>query len=195
MVGGSGGGGGLHHPVVRLALFHYGLNIIWAPVFFGTKRLRAGHVLNVGIVSTLLATVVSFYRIDVVSGLLLVPYLVWVSFATRLRCDILYDAYNDCTCLLDYSLRSQGCTTWCRFVRRYGIATTLLDSQCLLSPQPFLILLHLLFPFIPSSRIVLRKHPSAEVCKLNPTKRGYNNAMFEADLFQLQKKAGKYVGL
>jgi len=120
VVGGSGGGGGLHHPVVRLALFHYGLNIIWAPVFFGTKRLRAGHVLNVGIVSTLLATVVSFYRIDVVSGLLLVPYLVWVSFATRL---------------------------------------------------------------------------SAEVCKLNPTKRGYNNAMFEADLFQLQKKAGKYVGL
>jgi len=82
--------------------------------------LRAGHVLNVAIVLTLVPTVVSFYRIDVLSGLLLLPYLVWVAFATKL---------------------------------------------------------------------------SDEVCKLNPTVRGYNNAMFENDLLKLQKRAATVVGL
>ena len=81
---------GLCHPVLRLAMFHYALNLAWAPLFFGTKRLRAGHVLNVAIVLTLVPTVVSFYRIDVLSGLLLLPYLVWVAFATKLRCDAKY---------------------------------------------------------------------------------------------------------
>lgn len=114
------GPAGLSHPVIRLALFHYGLNLAWAPLFFGTKRLRAGHVLNVAIISTLVATVVSYYRIDALSGLLLLPYLGWVTFATKL---------------------------------------------------------------------------SNEVCKLNPTVQGYNNAMFEDGLLKLQKRAATVVGL
>jgi benzodiazapine receptor len=99
---------------------HYLLNIIWAPIFFGWKRLRLGHVLNILLLTTLAPVLYGFYRIDQLSAFLLIPYMLWLFVATAL---------------------SNG------------------------------------------------------ICKLNPTIKGYNNAMLEADIYSYQQKAAKYAGL
>lgn len=113
-----------HQQLRRLSLVlygvHYLINIIWAPIFFGWKRLRLGHVLNVLLLTTLAPVIYGFYRLDKLSAYLLIPYMVWLLVATAL---------------------SNG------------------------------------------------------ICKLNPTIKGYNNAMLEADIYKYQQKAAKYAGL
>jgi translocator protein len=62
-----------------------GLNATWTPVFFG---LRAPGLALVNIVLlwlALVATVTSFFSRRPVAGVLLLPYLGWVSFATALN--------------------------------------------------------------------------------------------------------------
>jgi len=70
--------------IIAFSLIHYAMNISWAPIFFGLKRLRAGHILNVLLVLTLLPIVAVYFSIDPVSGILLLPYLAWLGLATRL---------------------------------------------------------------------------------------------------------------
>ncbi len=64
------------------------LNAAWTPVFFGLKQRG----LALGIIGFLLvmiaATVVVFWPISVVAALLLVPYLLWVSFAGTLNFEL-----------------------------------------------------------------------------------------------------------
>jgi tryptophan-rich sensory protein len=62
-----------------------GLNATWTPVFFG---LRAPGLALVNIVLlwlALVATVTAFFSRRPVAGVLLIPYLGWVSFATALN--------------------------------------------------------------------------------------------------------------
>ena len=70
--------------IILFSLIHYLMNISWAPVFFGLKMLRAGHILNVALVVTLLPLIAVYYSIDALSGIMLLPYLVWLLLATRL---------------------------------------------------------------------------------------------------------------
>ena len=70
---------------MKVALGHYALNIIWAPTFFGMKRLRLGHGINLALVSSLAFGVIPlFYRVNPLSAYLLLPYLAWLAFATAL---------------------------------------------------------------------------------------------------------------
>lgn len=65
-----------------------GLNATWTPVFFG---LRAPGLALVNIVLLWLAlagTVTAFFSRRPVAGVLLIPYLAWVSFATALNFEI-----------------------------------------------------------------------------------------------------------
>ena len=73
---------------LALALGHYVLNLSWAPLFFGMKRFRAAHVLDVGLILSLVLVMSLFWTLDATAGVLLVPYLVWLGFATRLSSDI-----------------------------------------------------------------------------------------------------------
>ncbi|MEO0485368.1 MAG: TspO/MBR family protein [Pseudomonadota bacterium] len=61
------------------------LNTLWTPVFFGLKRLGAGMVSLSALWVAVLATTVSFAGIDTVAGLLMAPYVVWVSYAGALN--------------------------------------------------------------------------------------------------------------
>ncbi|MEM6275500.1 MAG: TspO/MBR family protein [Pseudomonadota bacterium] len=61
------------------------LNTLWTPVFFGLKRLGAAMVVLCFLWVAVAATMVAFFRVDAVSGLLMVPYLVWVSYAGALN--------------------------------------------------------------------------------------------------------------
>lgn len=71
-------------PLTLFAL-QLALNLGWSVVFFGLGKIGAAVativVLDVGVVVTMLA----FRTVDRWAGLLLTPYLVWVSFATVLN--------------------------------------------------------------------------------------------------------------
>ena len=73
---------------LRMWFAHYALNLAWAPLFFGAKRLRAAMVTSVLLVATLVPTVAQFLAVDRAAGLLLLPYLGWVTFATFLNGEI-----------------------------------------------------------------------------------------------------------
>lgn len=99
---------------------HCVLNVLWAPMFFGLQRLRAGFWISMLSITSLLWIIPAFYQIQPVASFLLLPYLAWLIFATFLN---------------------------------------------------------------------------KEICKRNPTKQGYNNAMLQAGLCRLQSDAAKYAGV
>ena len=69
----------------KLWSIHYALNLLWAPIFFGMKRLRLGFIVNLILIATLGVTLPLFHRIDPLSAYLQVPYLLWLIFATKLN--------------------------------------------------------------------------------------------------------------
>ena len=65
------------------------LNTLWSPVFFGLQRLRTAMYVIGALWIAVLGTVVSFWQLDPLAGMILVPYLVWVSYAGALNFSIL----------------------------------------------------------------------------------------------------------
>ncbi len=65
------------------------VNALWSPVFFGLKRIRHA-MLVVGLLWVLVAiTMISFARLDWLAGLLMLPYLIWVSIASALNFSVM----------------------------------------------------------------------------------------------------------
>ncbi len=83
---------GVDRPGVALALMLFTvqliLNAMWAPLFFGLDWIMGGLVVAILLWITLLATMVQFYRVRRSAGLMLVPYLLWVTFAVGLNFSI-----------------------------------------------------------------------------------------------------------
>eukprot|EP00581_Thalassiosira_minuscula_P013685 CAMPEP_0183727534 /NCGR_PEP_ID=MMETSP0737-20130205/25806_1 /TAXON_ID=385413 /ORGANISM="Thalassiosira miniscula, Strain CCMP1093" /LENGTH=263 /DNA_ID=CAMNT_0025959197 /DNA_START=33 /DNA_END=824 /DNA_ORIENTATION=- len=69
----------------KLWTFHYALNVIWAPIFFGFQNLRLALIINTMLIASLGYILPIFYRIDALSAYLQVPYLMWLIFATILN--------------------------------------------------------------------------------------------------------------
>jgi tryptophan-rich sensory protein len=65
------------------------LNAAWSPVFFGLHAIDAGLAVIVVLVVALFGTVVTSARVDRLSAILLLPYLLWVVYATTLNAGIL----------------------------------------------------------------------------------------------------------
>ena len=64
---------------------HFGFNLGWSAVFFGMRDIGRGLVV-IGVLWLLIvATMWAFDRVDRRAALLLVPYLLWVSFAAYLN--------------------------------------------------------------------------------------------------------------
>ncbi|UPV72922.1 tryptophan-rich sensory protein [Halorussus limi] len=76
----------------RVALAAFGvqlvLNAAWTLVFFGTQAIFGGLVVILVLLAAILATIGAFARIDRRAAALLVPYLLWVGFATALNLQI-----------------------------------------------------------------------------------------------------------
>ena len=74
---------------VRIALALYfvqlGLNALWTPLFFGLHLLFPALVEIVLLWLAIALTVLAFARIATLPALLLVPYLLWTTFATVLN--------------------------------------------------------------------------------------------------------------
>jgi len=73
---------------LRLFLLQLVLNAGWSALFFGLRSpgLAFGDIVVLWVL--ILATTVSFWRVVPAAGLLLVPYLIWVLFATALNFSI-----------------------------------------------------------------------------------------------------------
>ena len=61
------------------------LNTFWSFAFFGLKSTIAGLIVIVPLWTAILLTIINFYRISRTASFLLIPYILWVSFATALN--------------------------------------------------------------------------------------------------------------
>jgi tryptophan-rich sensory protein len=61
------------------------INTLWSGVFFGLRRMALGGVVIGALWIALAATLAVFLRHDVFAGLLLAPYLLWVTLAFALN--------------------------------------------------------------------------------------------------------------
>lgn len=64
------------------------LNILWSSIFFGAKLPGLALVEIIIMWLAVLLTIIYFYKISKPAGLILLPYLLWVSFATVLNYEI-----------------------------------------------------------------------------------------------------------
>jgi len=82
----------LHYPGVRTAMLWFavqlGLNMLWSILFFG---LKSPFLALIGIIVLWIAiflTILKSFRVSKLAGVLLLPYLIWVSFAAGLNYSI-----------------------------------------------------------------------------------------------------------
>ncbi|MCX8015552.1 MAG: tryptophan-rich sensory protein [candidate division WOR-3 bacterium] len=61
------------------------INVLWSAAFFGLRQPLAGFLVIIVLWFFIILTIVYFYNLSKTAGLLLVPYLLWVSFATVLN--------------------------------------------------------------------------------------------------------------
>lgn len=65
-----------------------GLNFIWSPIFFGLKAPLLGLIVIIAMWTLIVMTMKKFFPLSKLSFYLLMPYLLWVSFATILNAAI-----------------------------------------------------------------------------------------------------------
>lgn len=68
--------------------FHLVLNLLWSLIFFGLRRVDLALIEIGALWVALLATLIRFYRIRPLAGLILIPYQAWVTFAATLNATI-----------------------------------------------------------------------------------------------------------
>lgn len=80
---------GWSNPQVRTAvvifLIHLIVNILWSAVFFGLRAPMAAFFVIIALWLLILVIIILFANITVTAGILLIPYLLWVSFASVLN--------------------------------------------------------------------------------------------------------------
>ncbi|KUK73462.1 MULTISPECIES: TspO/MBR family protein [Methanobacterium] len=65
------------------------LNILWSLVFFGLHSILGGFIIIFLLWIAILANMVAFYVLSKPAGLLLVPYIIWVSIASYLNYSVM----------------------------------------------------------------------------------------------------------
>ena len=80
---------GFHHKWVKTGLYHFGfqllLNGLWSIVFFGLQQPFWGLMVILTLLVVLILTIKWFTVVSKVAAILLIPYLLWVCFATVLN--------------------------------------------------------------------------------------------------------------
>ena len=79
------GGFGPNRQALTLFLLQLAFNALWSWLFFNWN-LGVMSLADIAILATLIvATLISFRRVNPLAGMLLIPYLLWVSFASALN--------------------------------------------------------------------------------------------------------------
>ncbi len=61
------------------------LNLIWSPIFFGLKNISLALLIIILLDIFVFLNIKEFYRISKISGLILIPYFIWILYATYLN--------------------------------------------------------------------------------------------------------------
>lgn len=64
------------------------LNFTWSPIFFGQRNPHGAMFVIMALLGVLIPTITSFHSRDAVAGTLMVPYLMWTTFAATLNYEI-----------------------------------------------------------------------------------------------------------
>lgn len=85
---------GVHHVWVKTALYHFGFqllfNALWSIVFFGLQNPFWALILIFGLLALIFLTIKWFNVVSNTAAILLIPYFLWVTFATVLNFSIWY---------------------------------------------------------------------------------------------------------
>ncbi len=73
---------------INTFLIQLALNFIWSPVFFGLRSPELGLIIIIAMWIAILVTIKHFYKLSRTAAYLLIPYILWVSFATLLNLSI-----------------------------------------------------------------------------------------------------------
>lgn len=73
---------------VALWLGQFALNLVWSPVFFGQHKTGLALLIAVALLGLAIATTFAFARVRRVAAWLMLPYLLWLSFAAVLNLGI-----------------------------------------------------------------------------------------------------------
>ena len=76
-----------------LFIIQLGLNMLWSYLFFGLQRPELALIEIIILWAAILATTIAFFKIEKIAGILLLPYLGWVSFAIYLNYSIYHLNY------------------------------------------------------------------------------------------------------
>lgn len=83
---------GFHHKWVKTAMYHFIfqllLNTLWSLVFFGLQQVFGALIVIICLLTLLLFTFKWFKIVDKLAAYLLIPYIIWVSFALVLNFSI-----------------------------------------------------------------------------------------------------------
>jgi tryptophan-rich sensory protein len=83
---------GLDIPYVKSGIMLFSIqlifNVLWSAVFFGLKSPLGGLGIIIILWILILLTMIEFYKVSEVAGALLIPYILWVSFATILNASL-----------------------------------------------------------------------------------------------------------
>ena len=77
--------GGQAACALRVYLVQLILNMLWTPLFFTLNLRLAAFVLLVMLLITVIVMTCSFFKLDKVSGILMLPYIAWLLFAGYLN--------------------------------------------------------------------------------------------------------------
>lgn len=75
---------------IRLFIIQLILNLFWTPVFFAFQQPLIALIIIIIMWVLILMTIRAFKKLDNIAAYLLLPYILWVSFATLLNASIVY---------------------------------------------------------------------------------------------------------
>ena len=61
------------------------LNFLWTPTFFYLQNIVLALIVIILLDIFVILTIKSFYKVSKISGVILIPYLIWILFATYLN--------------------------------------------------------------------------------------------------------------
>ena len=61
------------------------LNLLWTPIFFYWQNMEFAFIIIILLVLAVIGTITAFYKISRIASLLLIPYILWLLFATYLN--------------------------------------------------------------------------------------------------------------
>jgi tryptophan-rich sensory protein len=76
--------------VLTLYFLQLFLNFLWSPAFFGAQNPMLGILVILPLWGCIIACIFFFRKINTWAAVLMIPYLLWVSFATVLNATIWY---------------------------------------------------------------------------------------------------------